>query len=87
MSKKLPVQRLDTLRRDLAALRASGIPKTGKRTPWREIAKSYPGVPAGTLCAVSKGRDPHKPAIRAALDLPVTVAVQVCFIIKVALFF
>ena len=75
---KLLVQRLDTLRRDLEAQRAAGIPKRGKLTPWREIAKSYPGVPPGTLCAVGKGREPHKPSIRAALGLPVTVPVAVC---------
>src|SRR3990167_2485838 len=78
MSKKLPVQRLDTLRRDLEAHRAAGIPKTGKSTPWREIAKLYPGVPPCTLCAVFKVREPHKLAIRAALHLPVTVPVAVC---------
>ena len=78
MSKKLPVQRLDTLRRDLEARRAAGIPKTGKSTPWREIAKDYPGVPPGTLCAVFKGREPHKPAILRRLGLPVTVPVTVC---------
>ena len=75
---KLLVQRLDTLRRDLEAQRAAGIPKWGKLTPWREIAKSYPGVPPGTLCAVFKGREPHKATIRAALGLPVTVPVPVC---------
>jgi len=75
---KLLVQRLDTLRRDLEAQRAAGIPKWGKLTPWREIAKSYPGVPPGTLCAVFKGREPHKATIRAALGLPVTVPVAVC---------
>jgi len=75
---KLLVQRLDVLRRILDEKRRAGIPFTGKPTPWREIAKSYPGVPPGTLCAVFKGREPHKPSIRAALGLPVTVAVAVC---------
>ena len=75
---KLLVQRLDALRRVLDEKRRAGIPLTGKPTPWREIAKSYPGVPPGTLCAVFKGREPHKASIRASLGLPVTVAIAVC---------
>lgn len=74
----MPVQRLDMLRRALEEKRQSGIPLTGKPTPWREIAKSYPGVPPGTLCAVGKGREPRKPALRTALGLPLTVAIAVC---------
>ena len=73
-----PVQQLDSLRRVLEEKRRSGIPLTGKPTPWREIAKDYPGCPPGTLCAVSKGRDPRKPAIRAALGLPVLASVPIC---------
>ena len=75
---KLLVQRLDALRRILDEKRRAGIPFTGKPTPWREIAKSYPGVPPGTLCAVYKGREPHKATIRTALGLPVLAEGRVC---------
>lgn len=69
-----PVQPLDALRRDLLAARALNDPPT----PWRVLAKSYPGVPAGTLCAISKGREPHKATIRAALGLPVLIPAPAC---------
>jgi len=39
---------------------------------WRQIrAELYPAVPAGTLCAVAKGREPRKSSVRIALGLPV----------------
>lgn len=68
------VQSLDTLRRVLLERRDAQHPPT----PWREIARSYPGVPAGTLCAIAKGREPHKASVRAALGLPVLAAAPVC---------
>lgn len=46
--------------------------------PWRKIAEFFPGVPAGTLCAIAKGRDPKSPAIRAALGLPAFASAPVC---------
>jgi hypothetical protein len=59
------VQPLDTLRAALNRLR-------GQSLTWRHIRASYfPGVPAGTLCAVARGREPRKPEIRRALGLPV----------------
>jgi len=68
------VQPLDALRRDLLAARALNDPPT----PWRVLALSYPGVPAGTLCAIAKGREPKAPAIRAALGLPVLIPAPAC---------
>lgn len=67
----LPVQTLDMLKARLKSARATGM-------TWREVAAHFPGVPAGTLCAISKGRDPRKPAIRAALGLPAYQAAAVC---------
>jgi hypothetical protein len=60
----MSVQRLDTLRKSLREQR-----RLGRR--WRDIAADYPGVPAGTLCAIFKGRNPKKHSVRAALGLPV----------------
>lgn len=65
------VQTLDKLRARLASARAAGM-------PWRQVAGFFPGVPAGTLCAISKGRDPKSPAIRRALGLPAYQAAEVC---------
>ncbi len=45
---------------------------------WRAIAAHFDGVPAGTLCAIAKGRDPKSPAIRAALGLPAFASALVC---------
>lgn len=45
---------------------------------WRQIAAHFDGVPAGTLCAIAKGRDPKSPAIRAALGLPAYASAPVC---------
>src|SRR3972149_7987394 len=74
----LLVQRLDAIRRDLRRERRKGIKESGKPTPWRILAQSYPGVPPGTLCAIAKGRTPQKTSIRAALGLPVTAPAPVC---------
>ncbi len=67
------VQRLDAIRSDLARLRARRIP-----VPWRKIAERYPGVPAGTLCAIFKGREPKKHSVRRALGLPDLAPAPVC---------
>lgn len=67
----MPVQTLDKLRARLIAARATEM-------PWRKIAEFFPGVPAGTLCAIAKGRDPKSPAIRAALGLPAYASALVC---------
>ena len=74
----LLVQRLDAIRRDLRRERGKGIKESGKPTPWRILAQSYPGVPPGTLCAIAKGRTPQKASVRAALGLPVTAPAPVC---------
>lgn len=44
---------------------------------WRRVAAHFPGVPAGTLCAVAHGREPRKASVRAALGLPVLERVRV----------
>lgn len=67
----MPVQTLDKLKARLVSARATGM-------HWRQIAEFFPGVPAGTLCAIAKGRDPKSPAIRAALGLPAYQAAEVC---------
>lgn len=76
MNKKQSVQSLDALRRVLLARRAEQHPPT----PWRVLAADYPGVPAGTLCAIAKGREPRKASIRAALGLPVLIPAPACFV-------
>lgn len=68
---KTSVQTLDKLRARLISARATGM-------HWRAIAEFFPGVPAGTLCAIAKGRDPKSPAIRRALGLPAYQAAEVC---------
>lgn len=65
------VQTLDTLRSRLTSARATGM-------TWRQIAAHFDGVPAGTLCAIAKGRDPKSPAIRSALGLPAYASAPVC---------
>lgn len=67
----MPVQTLDTLKADLLARRATGM-------PWRRIAADFPGVPAGTLCAIAKGREPKGARIRRALGLPAMQPAPVC---------
>ena len=53
---------------------------------WREIAllDQFDGIPAGTLCAVAKGRDPKKASIRAALGLPPLAKIEVAPGIEIA---
>jgi hypothetical protein len=59
------VQPLDALRSRLIGLK---VAKT-----WRAISRDvFPSVPPGTLCAIAKGRDPKKIALREALGLPVS---------------
>lgn len=65
------VQTLDALRSRLISARATGM-------TWRAIAAHFDGVPAGTLCAIAKGRDPKSPAIRQALGLPAFAPAAVC---------
>lgn len=57
---------IDWLRAALGDHRNAGL-------SWRAIARLYPGVPPGTLCAIAKGRHPRKAAIRLALGLPAHV--------------
>lgn len=78
MKQRSFVQRLDAIRRDLKRKRALGIKTMQKPTPWRVVARDYPGVPAGTLCAIAKGRVPHKPEILHALGLPHFAPARVC---------
>ena len=65
------------LRAEITRLRESG-------STWRAMARSpFSDIPvprmAACLCAIYKhGREPHQADIRAALGLPVTVAVAVC---------
>src|SRR5690349_10769259 len=68
---RYPVHSLDTIKARLAAVRATGLPR-------RHLAAGFPGGPAGTLCAIAKGREPHKGTIRAALGLPVLAPAPVC---------
>ena len=68
---KHPVQTLDTLKADL-------LERRGRKIPWRAIAADFPGVPPGTLCSISKGREPRSASIRAALGLPVMRLAPLC---------
>lgn len=74
MTQKPLVQLLDALQRDLLAARAENTPPT----PWRALVARWPGVPAGTLCAISKGREPKSAAVRRALGLPVLLPAVAC---------
>lgn len=38
---------------------------------FRAMSPLFGGIPAGTLCAIAKGRVPKKHAVRAALGLPI----------------
>lgn len=71
MSAPYRVQTLDILKARLAAMRGAGL-------TWRKIATEFDGVPAGTLCAISKGREPRGADIRAALGLPVLLPAPAC---------
>lgn len=71
-SKSPSVQRLYTVWQRLHALRGASM-------SWRAIAPEFAGVPAATLCAIYKhGREPKKPAVRAALGLPTYAPAPVC---------
>ena len=48
----------------------------GSKMTWRQIAGLFPGVSAGTLCDIAKGREPKGAVIRKALGLPPLVRVQ-----------
>ena len=66
------VQSLDKARNEL-------ISQYACNGTWRKVAKVYGNkVPAGTLCAIAKGREPKKPAHRAALGLPALAPAPVC---------
>lgn len=71
VSTPAPVQTLDKLKARLDALHGTGL-------TWRQIATKFDGVPAGTLCAISKGREPRKASVRAALGLPVLLPAPAC---------
>jgi hypothetical protein len=60
------VQLLDTIQARLNRLHDSGS------LSWRKIAAlpDYQGIPAGTLCAIAKGREPKKKEHRKMLGLP-----------------
>jgi hypothetical protein len=60
----MPVQTLDKARDEIIRLRGTGM-------TFRAMSPLFGGIPAGTLCAIAKGREPKKPAIRAALGLPI----------------
>ena len=70
----MPVQSLDNLSGTLQALKAI------HGTTWRDIAQieQYQGIPAGTLCAIAKGRNPKNPHYREILRLPVLALAPVC---------
>jgi hypothetical protein len=70
MKTRSPVQQLDKLREHLVRLHRT-------RT-WRDIARDFPDVPAGTLCAIANGRDPKKPGIRKSLGLPYYLPALAC---------
>jgi hypothetical protein len=47
---------------------------------WREIANlpEFQGIPAGTLCSISKGYDVKNPSVRVKLGLPARALAPVC---------
>lgn len=49
---------------------------------WRAVSKIL-GLPAGTLCAIAKGREPKKAEHRLALGLPVLAPAPICPACKV----
>jgi hypothetical protein len=49
---------------------------------WRAVSKIL-GLPAGTLCAIAKGREPKKAEHRLALGLPVLAPASICPACKV----
>lgn len=68
------VQRLDTIKARLYQLNQID------RLSWRKIAKKteFSGIPAGTLCAISKGRVPKDNTVRMILGLPALALAPVC---------
>lgn len=64
------VETFDNLQNHLNWLYGSGM-------TWRSIQGHFPGVSAGTLCDISKGREPKGNAVRQALGLSPLVRVQV----------
>lgn len=69
------VHTLDIIIADLSALISS------QDNTWRKIAamEKYRGIPAGTLCAIAKGREPKKKEHRKILGLPpVPIEVEPC---------
>lgn len=62
-----------TTRDRISAKRLAGM-------KWREIGKEWPSVPLGTLCRIHKDSkyEPHKEAIRDALDMPRLALGPVC---------
>lgn len=69
-----PVETFDTIQQRLIVLH------TIKHMPWRTIAllTEYKGVPAGTLCDISKGHEPKSARIRLLLHLPALAPAPVC---------
>lgn len=51
-----------------------------ERKSWRKIAETekFQGIPAATLCAISKGREPKDPVHRLILGLPAMELAPVC---------
>jgi hypothetical protein len=74
MSVQNSVQSLDIVREHLVSIRGTNM------TPWREIAQmpEYQGIPAGTLCAIAKGREPKCAKVRKILGLPILAPAPVC---------
>lgn len=70
---KTTVQTLDTVQGALQA--AHTIHRT-----WRKVSIVLYGcaIPAGTLSAVAKGRDPKNPKYRVMLGLPALIEVEAC---------
>ena len=69
---KHSVQSLDMARNELRGIYA-------EYKSWRRVAIEYGSkIPAGTLCAIAKGREPKKAIHRAALGLPALAPAPVC---------
>jgi very-short-patch-repair endonuclease len=74
MTPKTPVQTLDKLQERLNTIHDThGL-------SWRAIAQipEFAGIPAGTLCAIAKGRDPKDAHERLLLRLPALAPAPVC---------
>jgi hypothetical protein len=68
------VQQLDTVVTELNRLHDSHA------LSWRKISAlpKYQGIPAGTLCAIAKGREPKKNKHRLILGLPPLGTAEIC---------